>query len=293
MTAVALPLALLFGLVAELAGGLVAWPLGGDRRWWRRVTRIGPDLRDLARAADPAARPSTLELGGTIAALFGASLAAASALDLIPGDLALVYVALALAAAGSRILAATPPTGAGEPRAGMSRMTAALSEPAFALALGVLFLRYGTFDLGSARGTQTVLGPGIALGSAGVVAGFLIAAAVAAATGGLRLSPPPERGRRVGAPRAPGGGAALLVRLSRWALAGATSMVLAVLLAGRELEPLTSSAALIQAGAAAAVAVFLGAAEALLRTVPDRWRYLPAAIALALAGAGAALVVLG
>ena len=293
MTAVALPLALLFGLVADVAGALVSWPLGGDRRWWRRVTRVGTDLTGVVRGGDPASRPAALEVGGAMAALLGASLAAASAIGLIPGDLALVYLALALAAAGSRVLAAVPPTGAGEAAAGMARMSAALVEPAFALALGVLFLRYGTLDLPSARGTQTVLGPGIALGSGIVVAGMIVAASVAAATGALRMSPLPERSTRVGAPRAPGPGAALLIRLTRWAISGSTAMVVAVLVNGREIDPLTSSAALLQAGTAAGIAVLLGAAEALLRRVPDRWRLIPPAVALVLAGGAAAMVVLG
>ena len=293
MTAAALPLALVFGLVAEAAGGLVAWLLGGDRRWWRRITGIGTDLGGLARARDPAVRPAAIEVGGAIAALFGASLASASSLGLISGDLALVYLALVVAAAGSRILGAAPPTRSGERQAGDARLSAALVEPAFAVALGVLFLRYGTFDLASARGTQTVLGPGIALGPGLVVAGLVIAAAVTAATGGVRMAPPLERARRIGAPRAPGAGTALLIRLARWALAGATAMVVAVLVAGRELDPLTSSGALVQAGVAAAAAVVLGSAESLVRRVPDRWRLLPPVVALAFAGGAATLVVLG
>jgi hypothetical protein len=116
---------------------------------------------------------------------------------------------------------------------------------------------------------------------------------VVVVAGSLRQPPVPERGRGVGAPKAPGAGAALLIRMSRWALAGSTAMVVAVLVAGRQLEPLTAEAAWIQAAAAAAVAVVLGASEAVMRRIPDRWRLAAAPAALLLAGAAAAMVVLG
>ena len=293
MAAIALPIALVLGLVADVAGGLVAWPLWGEKRWWRRVTVIGSDVRRVFGARDPAMRPAVVELGGAVAALFGAALASAAALQLIPDDLVHVYLALVLAAVGGRIAAAAPPTAAGEPLAGRARVEAALVEPSFALALGVLFLRYGSFDLTAARGTQTVLGPGVGLGPAMVLAGLVTAAAVAIAAGALRLAPLPVRGRAVGAPKAPGPGAALLIRLSRWALAGATAMVVSVFLAGGELEPLTSEAAMMQGGMAAGVAVVLGAVESLLRRLPDRWRTLVPIVAFGLAGGAGALVVLG
>jgi hypothetical protein len=293
MAAVALPIALLLGLLADVVGGLVAWPLGGERRWWRRVTSVGSDLRRLFWTRDAGLRPAVLEAGGAVAALFGASLAAAAALQLMPDDLVVIYLALVLSAVGARIAASAPPTAAGEPIVGRARVEAALVEPAFALALGVMFLRYGTFDLGAARGTQTVLGPGLGLEPALVLAGLATAALVVTATGALRLPPLPVRGRQVGAPKAPGAAAALLIRLSRWALAGATAMVVSVLVAGRELEPLTSEAALIQGGAAVAVAVVLGALESVLRRLPDRWRTLVPIVGLGLAGGAVAMVVLG
>jgi hypothetical protein len=293
MAALALPIALFLGLLADVVGGLVAWPLGGDRRWWRRVTAVGSDLRRLFWAREPALRPAVVEAGGAVAALFGASLAAAAALQLVPDDLVVVYLALVLSAVGARIAASAPPTAAGEPLVGRARVEAALLEPAFALALGVMFLRYGTFDLTAVRGTQTVLGPGLGLEPALVMAGLVTAAVVATATGAMRLPPLPVRGGAVGAPKAPGAGAGVLIRLSRWALAGATAMVVSVLVAGRELEPLTSEAALIQGGAAAAVAVLLGALESVLRRLPDRWRTLVPLVALALAGGAVAMVVLG
>jgi hypothetical protein len=80
--------------------------------------------------------------------------------------------------------------------------------------------------------------------------------------------------------------------LSRWSLAGATSLVAGVLLAGGGFESLTVGEMLPAALGALGVAVFLGAADALVRRLSSRWTLGAAGIALVLAAAGAAMVVL-
>lgn len=283
MVAAALPIALVFGVLAELVSGLVSWALGGERAWWRRVSRVWPDVVRLWRDRRGRERVAVLEAGGAAASLLGAGLAAAGALGLAPGDLPLVYLSLVVASAGAMVA-----SGIG---GATWRVHPALAEPAFAVGLGAMFLRYGALDLEAVRGTQSVLGTGILLAPGLAVAGLVAAALAFSASGALRLSPsrdPRPRGRGA----APGAGPWLLIRLCRWSLAGATSLVAGVLLAGGGLEPLSLEAVVPVAAGALGVAAVIGAADALLSRVPERWRPAAPAVALLLASAGAAMVVL-
>lgn len=286
MVAAALPIALVFGVLAELVSGLVARALGGERAWWRRVSIVWPDLLRLWRDRRGRERVAVLEAGGAAAALLGAGLAAAGALGLAPGDLPMIYLSLAVASAGAMVAGSAATEASLGPR---WRFRAALAEPAFAVGLGAMFLRYGTLDLEAVRGTQSVLGTGILLAPGLAAAGLIAAALAFSASGALRLSLPAEPGKP-GA--APGAGQSLLLRLSRWSLAGATSLVAGVLLAGGGLEPPSLEAIVPVAAGAFGVAAVIGAADALLARVPERWRPATPGVALLLAGAGAAMVVL-
>jgi hypothetical protein len=286
MAASALLIALVVGLVADLISGLVTWGLRGDRAWWRRVSGVWPEVLRLARDRKGRERVTVIEAGGTLAALLGAGVAAAGALDLGPGDLPLLYLSLAVASAGA-LLARTATVVAEGP----GRSVAALAEPAFAVALTAMFLRYGALDLEAVRGTQQVLGTGVGLAPGLAVAGLLVAALAFVASGALRLSPSPEAVRRERG-LGPAGGAALLVRLCRWSLAGATSLVAGALLAGGGLNPLTLEGILPVVAGACSVAALMGAADAVLGRLTTKWRLAVPGAALLLAGGAVATVVL-
>lgn len=289
MAAAALPIALVIGVVAELVSGLLSWPLGGDRAWWRRVGSVGPELIRLARDREGRERVTVVEAGGAAAAMLGAGMASAAALGLGPADLPLVYLALALASGGAMVVVLSDE--AEESRVGGRRLLAALAEPAFAVALGVMFHRYGALDLEAVRGTQRVLGTGLLLSPGLAAAGLVTAALAFTAAGALRLLPSPgsERGVRA---RPSGAGPSLLARLCRWSVAGATSLVGGVLLAGGGLEPLALEGILPVALGALGVAVALGAADALLGRLTGAWRLAAPGLALLLGAGAAAMVVL-
>jgi hypothetical protein len=85
---------------------------------------------------------------------------------------------------------------------------------------------------------------------------------------------------------------ALLSRLCRWSLAGATSLVAGVLLAGGGLEPLVLEGVLPVAAGAFSVAALTGVADALLGRLSPTWRQAAPGLALILAGGAVAMVVL-
>ena len=291
MAAVGLPVALLVGALAELVSGLVGRLLGGDRKWWSGVSGIGPEAIRLLRDRTGAGRVAVVEAGGAAAALLGAGIATAGALGIVPDNLILLYLALALAAAGSMVVASVQTTPTGQAESSRRRLVAALAEPAFVVALGTMFLRYGALDLEAVRGTQQVLGTGALLGPAMAAAGLIVATLVLLASGALRLPTVPPADRRGRGMRATAG-TTLLLRLCRWSVAGATSVLAGVLLAGGGLEPFSVDALLPAVGGAVGVAVALGAAIAGLSKVPERWQLAVPGVALILAGAAAAMVVL-
>jgi hypothetical protein len=289
MAAAALPIALVFGIVAELVSGLLSWPLGGDRAWWRRVGNFGPEVVRLAKDRQGLERVSVVEAGGAAASMLGAGMAAAGALGIGPGDLTLLYLALALASVGAMVVAlgGEAPTS----RAGGRRLPAALAEPAFAVALGVMFLRYGALDIDAVRGTQQVLGTGLLLAPGLAAAGLVTAALAFTVAGAMRLSSSPGA-QRWGRAQPFGAGPSLLARLCRWSVAGATSLVCGVLLAGGGLEPLTLEGMLPAGLGALGVAVAIGSADAFLGRLTGAWRLATLGFALLLAAGAAAMVVL-
>ena len=285
MTAVSLAVALVAGIVSELVGGLVARLVWRERRWAVGVTGVWGGSRALLSGG--AGRVAVVEAGGAVAALTGSGLAAAAALDLIPGSFALVYLALVLAAAGGSVVGAVPAPG--EEPAPRGRR-AGLAEPAFAVALIAMFVRFGTGDLDAVRGTQLVLGPGATLGELAPAAGLVLAAAAAAVAGAFRL-PALER------PGTEPAGTGLLVRLCRWAIAGSTALVIAVFLAAPDMAAGMRGLGPF-AGAVVTVAVVLGAVEGATRRLGDRHRHTAFAVTASVAGAiiaaaAGALVMLG
>jgi hypothetical protein len=286
MAAAALPIALAFGILVELVSGLVSRPLSKERGWWRRVTGLGPDLLRLVRDRKGRERVSVVEAGGATAAMLGAGTAAAGALGVGPDDMPLLYLGLAVASAGALVVGLE---GQGWRGARMHRLLAAAAEPAFAVGLGVMFLRYGALDLEAVRGTQQVLGTGLLLLPGLAAAGLAAAAAAFAASGALRLLPPSAGPSTSGVG---GAGPALLARLCRWSVAGATALVAGVLLAGGGLEPLTLEAILPAALGTLGMAVAIGVSDALLTRLSGSWRLAASGTALLMAAAGAALVVL-
>ena len=291
MAAIGLPIALLVGALAELAAGLVGRFLGGDRKWWTGVSGFGSDAVRLLRDRTGSGRAAVVEAGGAAAALLGAGIATAGALAVGPDDLPLLYLALALAAAGSMVVASAQTTPTGQAESSRRRLVAALAEPAFIVALGTMFLRYGALDLEAVRGTQQVLGTGAVLGPALAAAGLIVATLVVVGSGALRLPTVPPADRRGRGMRATAG-TSLLLRLCRWSLSGATSVLAGVLLAGGGLEPFSADALLSAAAGALGVAVVLGAAIAGLSKVPERWQLIVPGVALVLSGAAAAMVVM-
>ena len=280
MAAVALPAALLLGILCELVSGLVSWPLGGDRAWWRGVSGLGTDVAGLARDRNGVGAVSLVEAGGAVASLLGAAIAAAGAIGVGPDGLVLLYLALALASAGGTVV------GWDVRGREQSAVVVAFVELSFAVGLGTLFLRYGALDLEAVRGTQQILGTGLLLGPTMAAIGLVAAAKSVAWSAALRV---PSFDPRAEAAEAGAAGPAVLLRLCRWSAAGATSLVAGVLLAGGALEPFAG--ALPVAPAAAGFAGVIGVARGVVRRVPDRWRLVVPGLALLLAVAGAAMVV--
>jgi hypothetical protein len=281
--ALALPVALALGAFADLAAGIVRRVVLGERGWWRGITERWIDLRRLLRSGR--ARPAAVEAAGAGAALAGAGFAAGTALGVLPGSMALAYPALALAAIGAHLTA--PIRRGGEGPAVRARLQAALAEPAFAVALAAMALRWRALDLEAVRGTQTVLGPGIALAPALAVLGLALGAVIVLVMGAIRVPPEPTTLRRRGQARR--AGASLLAALARWAATGATSVLVAVFVAGHRLDP--SPGVIRFAAAAAAAALLLGAGGAVTRMLAPRRAPVLAGVALVLAAAAVALVV--
>ena len=278
--ALALPVALILGALADLGTGMLRRIVLGERGWWRRVTDRWTDVRRLLRS--PRARPAAVEAVGAAVALTGAGFAAGAALGVIPGTLALAYPALAVSAIGAHL--GTPIRRGSERPAAGARLQAALAEPAFALAVAAMALRWRAIDLEAVRGTQTVLGPGLGLGPALVAVGLILGAVVALSTGSLRVPPePPAVARRAGS--------SLLAALARWAGAGATSMLVAVMVAGHRLDP---SAGVVGFAAAAVIAaILLGAGGGAVRMLSARRARMVAGVALVAGAAAVALAVAG
>jgi hypothetical protein len=283
MAALGLPIALALGVLADLAGGLASRIFAGKRGWWR--TGLWDETRRLSRTPSRRARPSPVESLGGVAAAAGGGLAAAAALGFVPGSAALVYLSLALGLVGLR-LADPMGSAAREGEAASNRRLAALTEPALVVSLGALLFRWGAFDLDAVRATQTVLGPGVAVGPAAAGVAVGLAGVAAVASGALRLGPVPGRGpRREGQGR--GAGSRLLGLLGRWALAGGTSLVVATLVAGHRLD--ASADALPFAGAVLVAAVLTGVGSSVFARLSPLWRTVAAGAALLLAAAAATL----
>jgi len=262
MPALGVPIALLAGLLAELAAGAVR------KRPFDVLREAWTEARALLRGE---ARPSLLEAAGLFAALLGSGLVATAAIRGRPGSVAFVYLALVLAAVGAQTAAADPLMG--ERRAARERLAAVAAEPAFLVALGASFLRWGAEDLDAVRGAHEVLGSAFAVGPPAAAAGAILAAVVLVVAGAIRLPRAPDDNDLP--PR-------LIVRLAGWAAAGATALVAGSLVAGGEGGP----ELLLSAGVAVGAAAVLGASRELLRG-----RGLLAAPVLAVAAAGAAYLV--
>lgn len=285
MAALGLPLALLLGLLADL----VAAPL---RR--RRIAIAGgpvsgawSDLRGLVGHRDAA---GLLEAAGALVALFGCGLAGAAAVGAAPGSLPLLYLSLAVAAAGAHLATSVFATRVGLARSTAGRREAALAEVSVVVALGAAFLRWDADGLRAVWGAQEVLGSGFQVGPPAAAAALWLAAAVLVGAGALRLPPVLEARRR----RGRSAGSALLVRMSRWGLSGAMSLLVAALLAGRDVVGTRPDAfLLVWALTAVGAAILLGATRAGMDLVGGRrsWAAVPAAVAGAAAIAAALAVV--
>jgi hypothetical protein len=283
MAALGLPIALGLGVLADLAGGLASRIFAGQRGWWR--IGLWNEARRLGRSRSRRARPSPVEAVGAAAAAAGGGLAAAAALGFVPGSAALVYLSLALGLVGLRLADPMGST-AGEQEAASNRRLAALAEPALVVSLGALLLRWGAFDLDAVRATQTVLGPGVAVGPTAAAVAVGLAGVAAVASGALRLGPAPEpSARRERQSR--GAGTRLLGFVGRWAVAGGTSLVVATLVAGHRLD--ASPDALPFAGAVLVAAVLFGVGSSIFGRMSTRWRTVAAGAALLLAATAATL----
>jgi hypothetical protein len=275
--AVTLIVALLLGLVADLATAVVVRAIWhGGSLWWP-LSAFGADVRLLVMSRD---RISVVEAFGAGLGLLGGTLAAAAAVGAAPGNAPFIYLALALGAVGGHAAASLSDIGPAELRAKRTRFQLVMVEPAFALALAVGFIRWRAVDLEAVRGAHDVLGSGMEVGPPLATTGLILATLVGLACGALRLAP--ERAAETGT----GGGSSLLVTLCRWSLSGATVLVAAAFLAGGEntlaagwpLDPALLPALLT----ATAGALFLGGVRAALDALPWSIRLL--------AGWGAALL---
>jgi hypothetical protein len=285
MAALGLPIALVLGALADLAGGLASRVTGSRDPWWRPVVLPWDEARRLLRSGSRRGRPTVVEALGGVGATLGGGLSAAGALGLIPGSAALVYLTLALGVTGL-MLAEPVKTAAGEVEAALRRRVAAVVEPAFVLALGALLLRWRSFDLDAIRADQTVLGPSLSVGPVPAAAAAILAGLAALAATALRLGPSlPGVARRERQAR--GAGSRLVLGMARWSVAGASLLVVAVLVAGHRLD-LSSETAPFGATVVAAV-VLLGVGAAVAGRLSTRWRFLVGGGAFLLAVAAAVL----
>ncbi|MGH2740145.1 MAG: hypothetical protein ACRDH6_06660 [Actinomycetota bacterium] len=236
MPAVAVPVALLLGAMADLVAGVARRLMGGRQDWLHSVSRLPSQVRRIAAEADQRdgwERPAVIELVGAGGALLGAGTAAAAALGFGPGSAGLVYLSLLLAAIGGHVAASLPATYRGEERATRARLSALLVEPAFLLALVAAFARWGAPDVEAVRGAQIVLGSGLTLGPALSIIALALSTLVLIASGSARIVPSSEGMRG----RSRGGGSALLVTAARWGATGATALVVSVFVAGSAIPP--------------------------------------------------------
>jgi hypothetical protein len=290
MAALGLPAALLLGYLGDVVAALAGWILGRRRAVWRGVTVPWEEGRRLATFSGKAGRVDLVEAGGALASLVGAGLASAAALGAIPSSSALVYLGLAAAAAGGHVAASAGAGARGTRDAASIRLVALMAEPAFLAALGAAFLRWRASDLAAAAGTQTVLGPGISVGSSTEVAGLILAGLVLLLTGAIRLPRIPA----VGVGPRPGPALSLLVAVTRWAGAGATILVAGALVAGADLRADLAGGLPVVGLGAAACAVVLGVAAAAAGPIRPGWASgVFAGMGLLAAGGSAWLVVLG
>jgi hypothetical protein len=290
LTALALPVALVLGVLSSVISGFVRRLARRERSWWPDLRGVGGSVRRLLRGGKE--RVTVLEAGGALACFLAAGLAAAAALGAVPGSGVLLYLALLTAAAGGHVAASDASTQLREESVARARLAWAAAEPGFLLALGAALLRWRAGDLDAVRGAQEVLGSGPIVGPPLAAVGLMAGVALLLVTGGLRLVPPAEavrgRGRRAGG--------AFLIALCRWSLAGATALVAAVLSVGGAL--LTADGALapveeltLPGLAALGGAVLIGLMDGLAATLPRR-RVLLGLGAAVLAAAAAAVVVL-
>lgn len=284
MTALALPVAFLLGALASLvAAGVRRLPIFRKRRLGGSTPR--DTLRRFLRGGKH--RPSPMEMGGALGCFLAAGIAGGAALGASGGSAPLLYLALLAAAAGGHVAAADPTTELRAGRMGRARLAWALAEPAFLVALGTVFLRWRADDLVAVRGAQEVLGTGITVGPPAAAAGVWLAAVAFLVAGAVRLVPASESVRG-GGRRA---GAAVVLGLCRWAVAGVTAMVAGVLAVGGDLASLDRATAPFVAAAMGA-AVVVGAVDGLLSGFP-RTRTFAGPVALALGAVAVALVALG
>lgn len=285
--AVALIVALFLGLVADLATAVVVRAIWHAGSLWWPLAAFGADVRLLVMNRD---RISVVEAFGAGLGLLGATLAAAAAVGVAPGNAPFVYLALALGALGGHAAASLSDIGPAELRARRARFQFVMVEPAFALALAAGFIRWRAVDLEAVRGAHDVLGSGMEVGPPLASTGLILAALVGVACGALRLAP--ERAAETGT----GGGSSLLVTMCRWSLSGATVLVAAAFLAGGEntltaawpLDPALLPGLLIAVGGA----LFLGGVRAALDALPWSMRLMAGWAAVVLAAVALELVLL-
>jgi hypothetical protein len=270
MTALAgLPLALLAGLLAELAAGALI----------RGPAEPGPLTVILGLRKRTARTPlGLLPALGALGSLAGAGVVGAAVIGAIPGGLPTVALGLVATTWGAHLAR------------GGDLVPAALAFDAVALvAVVAAFVRWRAADLEAIRGAQAVLGPGVVVGSTGRVAALVLAAVALAVAGGARA---PDRPEGTTPPEA-----ALAVALTRWAVLGATAMVVGAVAAGPEIGTAGS-----WSSAARAIPAWIGGTVAAAALAGVAWRVAgrirtdrrPALIAAAiLAVAVAASFVLG
>jgi len=281
MAALGVPLVLLLGVCADLVAGLVrsGRPLRPATAFWSELTRA-------VSRAEPA---SVLEAAGGGATLLGAGLVAGAAMGALPGDAVLLVLALALAVAGAHLASIEPQTRPAAARARARVLESALVFAGAAAGILAIFLRWHATDLGSVWGAGEVLGVPVGVGPATAAVGQVVALLAVAAAAGLLVpletEPPRGRYRRPAA-------AALLVRISRWAVGGAAAVLVPACSGGFDLTAGGDAPSfLLWGGVGLAGAGVVGVAwGALDRLGPELRLRVAVPGLLALSAAGAVLV---
>ena len=286
MAALGLPLVLLLGALAELVAGVTRY--GPKRRAVEGFSSLWASIRR-ARTRREGATP--LELLGAGMVLFAAGLVGAAAVGAAPGSLVIVYLALVAAVAGACLAAAETPDRPAAVRIRARILDAALAEPAAAVALGAVFLRWRAVSLDRIWGVQEVVGSTYEVGPLLATVGTALAIVALVGVAALRVLPDPELPR--GRSGRPGGGAALL-RIGRWAVVGATASLVPSLVAGMDLTTASPDLdLLVWAGTAVVGAALVGSLWGLAdRLAPWTRRAILLPAVAALAAAAATLVVL-